>query len=164
MKIFHKSFRIKILKEKHKIIISAGLNTNKYHFFSLQCLDFCQFQCQVIQKTDDIFPISFYGWNQRKILHKVAPNVKVFKWIFTPICELWCNIKTIGDAVKKSAKFRGFVLNCLTPYPPPPYLGQKNRTFCSVCATPPSFMKLGHNGEKIGFMRAFTSITDFSLV
>ena len=42
----------------------------------------------------------------------------------------------LRDAFKKSAKFRGFVLNWLTPYPP--YLGPKKiRTL--VIGPPPSF-------------------------
>ena len=56
----------------------------------------------------------------------------------------------IRDAFKKKIeKFGDFVLNSLTPYPPPLIGTKKNfRTICSAFGPPPSFIKLGQNGEK----------------
>ena len=49
---------------------------------------------------------------------------------------------------KKIVKFGDFVLNSLTPTLLPLIGTKKFRTICSAFGPPPSFMKLGQNGEK----------------
>ena len=54
----------------------------------------------------------------------------------------------LGTPSKKIEKFGDFVLNSLTPTLPPLIGTKKIRTICSAFGPPPSFMKLGQNGEK----------------
>ena len=49
---------------------------------------------------------------------------------------------------KKNSKIWGFCPKFIDPHPPPLIGTKKFRSICSAFGPPPSFMKLGQNGEK----------------